>query len=204
MFQINLLLSHLISDFAFSDVYSKDFLDKKNYYKHMIWAAVVFFIFNFDTTTFGKVFAVLAFLIHVGLDLFRIKKGSTIRFEITSSLLFLVLSLPMNTYYLDSYISNPFQIYILGLLITTSIGSYIFRTFDILPKGKKDTTGTSERLAVFIFIMAHQYLLALVAIITGILYKIMFEKRKDKEVIYSVVYGIVLSFIWMLIMGGLK
>ncbi|BBE31098.1 hypothetical protein OSSY52_12390 [Tepiditoga spiralis] len=204
MFQINLFLSHLISDFAFSDVYSKDFLDKKNYYKHMIWAAVVFFIFNFDTNNLGKLFAVLAFLIHVALDFFRIKKGSTLLFETISSLSFLILSIPMNNYYLDSYISNPFQIYILGLLITTSIGSYIFRTFNILPKGKKDTTGTSERLAVFIFIMAHQYILALIAIIAGIIYKMLFEKRKDKEIIYSIIYGTALSFIWMLIMGGLK
>ena len=85
-------------------------------------------------------------------------------------------------------------------MITTSFGSYLFRTVGIYPRGKKDTTGTTERMVTFIFILSGNYLLGLLSAALGAGYKVIFEKRKDKEVLISPIYGVVLSFIWLFIM----
>jgi len=100
----------------------------------------------------------------------------------------------------ESYISWEFQLYLCGMMISTSFGSYLFRTFGLIDREKKDTTGATERLVIFIFMLAHQYLWVFLSALIAVGYKLIIEKRKDKELLLSPVYGILTSLIWMFIM----
>jgi hypothetical protein len=201
MFSLNLFLGHFIGEHAFSNVYSEAFTNKKGYYKHLIWIVLLFLALTFDSLlSSGAVFIVAALLMHVGVDLLRMKKKSSPLLEFTSLIAFLLISFASTSFLKESYISWEFQLYLCGMMISTSFGSYLFRTFGLIDREKKDTTGATERLVIFIFMLAHQYLWVFLSALIAVGYKLIIEKRKDKELLLSPVYGILTSLIWMFIM----
>ena len=203
MFPITLFLSHFVSDFAFSNVYSKKFLDRTNYYKHLIWLILVFLAFNFDMLKgWGLLIVPLSIILHIGFDLFRINSKQTkFLHELLFLAIFLFLSYIFKPFFQNSYLTTIFQLYIVGMVTTTSFGSYLFRTFNILGKEEKDTIGGSERLAIYIFALSQNYLWVLIAVAAGIAYKFLFVKKRNyKEMIFSPIYGVVVSYLWYLLM----
>lgn len=206
MFSMTLFLSHFVSDFAFTNVYSDKFLEKSSYYKHLIWVLLVFLAFNFDMLTGWMLLIVsLSILLHIGIDLLRIKNQNTnIYFEIIFLGAFLIWSYLFRSFFQDSFLSNVFQFYIVGMIVTTSFGSFLFRTFNLFEKEKKDTIGASERLAIFIFMMAQNYLWSIIAVGAGLAYKLIFVKEKNiKELILSPTYAILVSLFWYLLMQNI-
>ncbi|MDN5343225.1 MAG: hypothetical protein PWP28_2100 [Oceanotoga sp.] len=201
MVPLNIFLSHFITDFAFSNVYSEKFLNKKTYYLHLIWAAVVFLSFNFELLNSKSFYVlILSFIIHILFDLIRIKKNTTPLFEFIGLIIFFILNYIFKSHLEGSFLTNNFQLYILGLMITTSFLTYIFRIFEIYPREKKDTAGTTERLVIFIFILSQNFLFAIISGIIGIIYKYLFEKFRKKEIILSPILGLIISYIWLIIM----
>ena len=76
MFALNLFLSHFISDYAFSNVYSEKFLSRENYYKHLIWVVLVFLGISYDFVLSGTFILILLGIgLHVLSDFYRMKKG---------------------------------------------------------------------------------------------------------------------------------
>lgn len=200
---LNIFLSHIISDFAFTNVYTEPFDSTKKYYKHLLWILAIFFLFNFEMmrTIPGLIVLFSSIFAHVYFDFYRIKNKSNVKFEVLVFLPFIFLSLISYFIMNDSYMSLTFQFYLLGILMTTSIGSYLFRTINILEKTKKDTTGGTERLVIFIFLMAGQYIWVLISALIGILYKYIIEKNKTKEIFFSPIYGIIISIIWLFLIN---
>ncbi|MDY6895832.1 MAG: hypothetical protein SVO01_10515, partial [Thermotogota bacterium] len=117
MFSMTLFLSHFVSDFAFSNVYSDKFLDKSSYYKHLIWVLLVFLAFNFDMLTGWMLLIVsLSVLLHIGIDLLRIQnKNTNIYFEIIFLGAFFLWSYLFRNFFQDSFLSYVFQFYIVGM-----------------------------------------------------------------------------------------
>ncbi|MGM0640610.1 MAG: hypothetical protein ACQESN_04195 [Thermotogota bacterium] len=202
MFSITLLLSHLIGDFAFTNVFSEKFHKKDNTIYHTIWIILVFLGFNFDflksmTTIFIIIFSIL---LHVFWDFYRKKKESNPLNEFGISLLFLIVSFFSRNYFINSFLSITFQYYLLGLILVTGIATYLFRYFKIFPLEQKDTTGMTERMVIFIFIVNQMYLYALITAIVGIVYKYLFENFRKKEIFLSPIIGITFSILWLLLL----
>jgi len=198
----NILLCHLIGDFAFFNVYSKDNSNKKNFIKHVIWITALFLIINFDIilSIRGFLAVIIALSIHLLLDYIRTKKETKFTLEIIFLSFFIILSLSFKELFLDSFITPVFQFYLLGLVTATGVISFIFRSIKILEKEKKDTVGATERMVFFIFLMASNFIALAISIVLGIIYKILFEKRKiDKEMIFSPVFAVIISIIWYIL-----
>jgi len=203
MFPLTIFISHFVSDFAFTNVYSPKFLDKKNYYKHLIWVVLVFLAFNFDMLKgWGILIVFFSLFIHVIIDLLRIKrKGTNLFFELVWIVVFLFLSYFFRSFFQNSFISEVFQFYIVGMVVATSFGSFLFRTFGVLEKHQRDTIGASERLAMYIFALADNYLWVIIAIAAGLAYKLIFVKKKNiKELFLPPIYGILSSILWYYLM----
>ncbi|HOO74692.1 MAG TPA: hypothetical protein PLS66_05325 [Tepiditoga sp.] len=202
MFALNLFLSHFISDYAFSNVYSEKFLSRENYYKHLIWVVLVFLGISYDFVLSGTFILILLGIgLHVLSDFYRMKKGSTFISETVVMAVFFIISLLSKNLFSGSYITGYFQFYLVGMILATSFLSYIFRLLNIIPRERKDTTGATERLVIYIFatVSPLKIQLTLIAVALGFAYKFFIEKNRSKELFLSPVLGIAISFLWNLI-----
>jgi len=205
MFNITLLLSHLIGDFAFTNVFSEKTNQKRNTIYHTIWIILVYFGFNFDFLNSIKTISIIIFsiLLHIFWDFYRKKRGSTPLNELGISLLFLIISFISRNIFIDSYLSIKFQYYLLGLILVTGIATYLFRYFKIFPLEQKDTTGMTERMVLFIFIVNQMYLYAIITVIVGVTYKYLFEKFRKKEIFLSPIIGFIFPLLWFLLLKNI-
>jgi phosphoglycerol transferase MdoB-like AlkP superfamily enzyme len=81
--------------------------------------------------------------------------------------------------------------------------TYLFRFFKVLPLEKKDTTGMTERMVLFIFLVNQMYLYAIITVIVGITYKYIFEKFRNKEIFFSPIIGFIFSLLWLLLLNNI-
>ncbi|GAB6189663.1 hypothetical protein JCM30566_14040 [Marinitoga arctica] len=201
MISLHGFLSHFVADHAFSNVYSDKLKIKNNLITHIVWSIVAILAFTFDSlkTPLG----IIAFLIlvsyHIFIDIYR-TKGTTFKRELLYLFGALVINLIFFNVYSNSYISNEFIYYLIGMMLATSFGSFIERTFNIIDPQIKDTAGASERLAIYIFLSKFKIEWVLVAILAGLIYRFFVVKEKSKEWLFSPIYGVIISSIWMLIM----
>lgn len=202
MFAINLLLAHLVSDFAFTNVFSEKLDKKDNTLYHIIWVVIAFLAFTFDSLSSlaSIVIISLSIIFHIVWDLYRKKIESTPVKEISVMLIFIVISFFAKGIFENSYLSIIFQYYLLGLLLVTGLVTYLFRYLKILPLEKKDTTGMTERMVLFIFLVNQMYLYAVITVIVGVTYKYIFEKFRNKEIIFSPIIGFIFPLLWLLLL----
>jgi len=205
MFAINLLLAHLVSDFAFTNVFSEKLNKKDNTLYHIIWAVIAFLAFSFDVLgSFSGILLIsLGIAIHVLWDFYRKKINSTPLKEFSVILVFIVISFFTKNIFADSFLSLTFQYYILGLILVTGLVTYFFRYLKIFPLEKKDTTGMTERMVLFIFLVNQMYLYAIITVIVGITYKYIFEKFRNKEIFFSPIIGFIFSLLWLLLLNNI-
>ena len=159
--------------------------------------------FNFDMLKgWGLLIVLFSIVIHILIDIFRINRQRTdLVFEVSSLVVFLFISYLFRSFFKSSFISEVFQFYIVGMVVSTSFGSYLFRTFNVLERQQKDTVGASERLAIYIFALANNYLWVVIAIAAGLAYKLIFDKKKNiKELFFSPIYGLISSILWNYLM----
>jgi hypothetical protein len=205
MFAINLLLAHLVSDFAFTNVFSEKLNKKDNTLYHIIWVVIAFLAFTFDSL--GSLTSILiislSIIFHIVWDLYRKKIESTPIKELSVILIFIVISFFTKGIFENSYLSIIFQYYLLGLLLVTGLVTYIFRYFKVLPLEKKDTTGMTERMVLFIFLVNQMYLYAIITVVVGIAYKYIFEKFRNKEIILSPIIGFIFPLLWLLLLNNI-
>ncbi|WGS65898.1 hypothetical protein [Marinitoga aeolica] len=204
MIPLHGFLSHFVADHAFSNVYSDKLKVRNNLITHIVWSVLAILAFTFDSlkTPLG----IIAFLVlasyHVFIDIYR-TKGTTFKKELLYLAIALIINLVFYKAYTNSYISNEFIYYIIGMMFATSFGSFIERTYNIIDQQIKDTAGASERLAIYIFISKFKIEWVLVTILAGLLYRFFIVKEKSKEWVFSPLYGIIVSSIWILIMKAI-
>lgn len=201
MIPLHGFLSSFIADHAFSNVYSEKLKVRNNLITHIIWSILAILAFTFDTlkTPLG----IIAFLVlvsyHVFIDIYR-TKGTTFKKELLYLSIALVINLIFFKAYTNTYISTEFIYYLLGMMFATSFGSFIERTFNIIDPQIKDTAGASERLAIYIFLSKFKIEWVLVSILAGLIYRFFIVKEKSKEWLFSPLYGVIVSSIWIIIM----
>ncbi|KLO23360.1 MULTISPECIES: hypothetical protein [unclassified Marinitoga] len=204
MIPLHGFLSHFVADHAFSNVYSEKLKSKNNLTTHIAWSIISILAFTFDSLK--NPFGIIAFLVlityHIFIDIYRIK-GTNLKREILYLIGALIINLIFYKVYMNSYISNEFIYYLIGMMVATSFGSFIERTYNIIDKQIKDTAGASERLAIYIFLSKFKIEWVLISIFAGLLYRFFIVKQKSKEWIFSPVYGVIISSIWLLIMKGI-
>ncbi|WP_129408396.1 hypothetical protein [Marinitoga lauensis] len=204
MIPLHGFLSNFIADHAFSNVYSEKLKEKNNLITHIVWSIIAILAFTFDTL--NSPIGIVAFLVliayHVFIDIYR-TKGTNFKKELLYLVIALIINLVFYKAYTHSYISNEFIYYLIGMMLATSFGSFIERTYNIIDPQIKDTAGASERLAIYIFLSKIKIEWVLVAILAGVLYRFFIVKEKSKEWIFSPVYGVIVSSIWILIMKGI-
>ncbi|SHE57824.1 hypothetical protein SAMN02745164_00730 [Marinitoga hydrogenitolerans DSM 16785] len=204
MIPLHGFLSHFVADHAFSNVYSEKLKSKNNLTTHIVWSIISILAFTFDSLK--NPFGIIAFLVlityHIFIDIYRIK-GTTFKKELMYLAIALIINIIFYKAYSVSYISNEFIYYLIGMMLATSFGSFIERTFNIIDSQIKDTAGASERLAIYIFLSKFKIEWVLVAILSGLIYRFFIVKEKSKEWVFSPIYGIVVSSIWILIMKSI-
>ncbi|KAF2955594.1 hypothetical protein [Marinitoga sp. 38H-ov] len=205
MIPLHSFLGHFVADHAFSNVYSDKLKIRNNLITHIVWSIIAILAFTFDSlkTPLG----IIAFLVlvsyHVFIDIYR-TKGTTFKKELLYLSIALIINIVFYKAYNNSYISTEFIYYIIGMMLATSFGSFIERTFNIIDPQLKDTAGASERLAIYIFISKFKIEWALVAIFAGLIYRFfVVVKEESKEWVFSPVYGAIVSTIWILLMKSI-
>ncbi|AEX85511.1 hypothetical protein XO10_05445 [Marinitoga sp. 1135] len=203
MIPLNGFLAHFIADHAFTNVYSDTLKDKNKLMTHILWSFFVILTFTFESLK--SVAGIIAFFVlvsyHVGVDIYRSKKGTDFKKELAYLAGAFLINVVFFEVYIHSYISKEFVYYLIGMMFATSFGSFIERTFNIIDPQMKDTAGASERLAIYIFLSKFKAELVLVSIFAGLLYRFFFVKEKSKEWIFSPIYGVIVSSIWILFMN---
>lgn len=205
MFAINLLLAHLVSDFAFTNVFSEKLKQKENILYHIIWVVLVFLAFTFDNLNSFVSITVIAIgiLFHIAWDLYREKINSTPLKEFIVIFIFIAMSFFTKNIFENSYLSLIFQYYLLGLILVTGLVTYIFRYTNIFPLEKKDTTGMTERMVLYIFLVNQMYLYSIIVAIIGISYKYFFEKFRKTEIFISPIVGFIFSILWLFLLKNI-
>jgi hypothetical protein len=90
----------------------------------------------------------------------------------------------------------------MGMLMVT-VGVTYFLRGTILSEEATDSIGIAERMSIFIFILANHWTWAIISVVAGLAFRAVFSKDSKKEWIISPVVGIVISFLWQLLMRSL-
>jgi len=142
--------------------------------KHSIWMLLVFLAFSFDVL-FSSVGGLLIFLgacaMHFGIDVLRVKNQNQWLVEGLSLSLFLVYALALSFPFAASYVSPYFALYLTGMVCVSVIPTQLFRMLGVVDRNATESEGISERLALFIFLLAGQYWFALIATVAAFLYR---------------------------------
>jgi hypothetical protein len=92
--------------------------------------------------------------------------------------------------------------YLVGMVTVSVIPTQIFRMIGWIPKIDNESEGISERLAIFIFILALNWLLALVSIGCAVVYRLIFKKKNHPLWLISPALGIAVSLLFRWIIYG--
>ncbi|AKI97616.1 hypothetical protein [Kosmotoga pacifica] len=200
---LHLLVVYLVADHAFVNSYKLKDLERLNFWKHFIWAALVFLAFTFDsllTSSLGILLFSFAIAGELGI-LYMRKSLPDDLIEIIAVGYFLILSFLSRNYFKDSYITPQFCWYLLGMLLVTVGVTYFFRK-GIVTKEEKDSVGISERLALYIFTFAGLFEWLAIVTLAGFLYRLFFSKTSKWEWVLSPIFGIGISIVWLFVMKG--
>jgi len=151
--------------------------------KHCIWFVLVFMAFSFDvafsSTLNGVIFA-SALALHFLIDFLRFRKINPWIVESCSIVSFLLLSILFSHLFVNSYISSYFSMYLIGMISVSVIPTQFMRMTKVVDPMENESEGISERLAMYVFICAGNYLFALTAILIALVYRLIVKKQFDK------------------------
>lgn len=204
MIALHLFLAHTVADYSFTNpmkLYGLN--DTTLKLKHWAWVSIVFLAFTFDITLsspLGVLFLAMAVGMHFLTDVMRWKKVNSWIVESVSLGVFLVYAAILSSFFSDSFISPYFSMYLIGMVVVSVIPTQIFRMLGAIDAMDNESDGISERLAVFIFAVAQQYLFMFIAIAAALVYRVFFRKKPNWVWAVSPLIGMVLAFLfsWML------
>ncbi|MFW6262853.1 MAG: hypothetical protein ACOC34_02355, partial [Thermotogota bacterium] len=183
MFYLNYFLAHTVADYAFTNP-MKLYGERRftELIKHLIWVILVFLAFSFDiifTSPFNIVVFIIALMIHFHFDFFRIKKFNPWTVELSSMVAFLLYAFAFSKQFTNSFITSYFSFYLIGMLCVSVIPTQIMRMSKLIDPLENESEGISERLAMFIFICAGQYLFAGAVLLIALVYRLIVKKKVE-------------------------
>ncbi|MGB9789770.1 MAG: hypothetical protein ACPLTP_03955 [Thermotoga caldifontis] len=209
MLPLHLFLGHVVADHAFTNNAKIRTYRGSKLLGHIIWSLFAILAFTFDTflrSRLGTVLLIAFFTVHALLDIVRVKvypKGNLLNLVelvgLASALVFNIVGVRLLK---GSYLSNEFVLYLLGMSVVSTGVTYFFRNFYPKDEFMSDIEGISERLAVFIFLLASKPLFVFLSLLIALFYRLIFVKRFDHTWWISPVSGLLISFAWRLMLYG--
>ncbi|AEH50970.1 hypothetical protein [Pseudothermotoga thermarum] len=198
------LLGHIVADHAFTNNAKIRKYSGSKLVGHILWSILAILAFTFDvvfSSTKGMIlFLVLAF-VHAVLDILRVKYYPVSRRIVDVieaagiGFAFLINGISLKLL-ANSYLSAEFVFYLLGMS-TVSVGvTYFFRNFYPGNENLADVDGISERLAIYIFLLASKPFYVFISIVVALIYRLLFVKKVDHTWWISPMSGIIISIIW--------
>lgn len=204
MLALNILLGHVVADHAFTNNAKIRTYSGGKLAGHIAWSVLAILAFTFDTLL--KSFTGIAILVgfsfvHAVLDFLRVKwyrknKRIVDLIELTGIAVALVVNLFSVRLLQNSYLSPEFIMYLMGMSVVSVGITYIFRNYYPAEEFLPDVDGISERLAIFVFVLASKPLLVVASIAIGLLYRLIFVKKVNHTWWISPASGVVLSLLW--------
>jgi len=170
--------------------------------KHLIWFVLVFLAFSFDvvfTNPFSTVIFVVALILHSIIDFLRLRKFNPWMVELTSLFSFLLLSIIFSGQFANSFITSYFSLYLIGMIFVSVIPTQFMRMTKVIDPLENESEGISERLAMYIFICAGNYLFALAAVIIALVYRLIVKKQFDTTWWLSPLIGLTLPWFFKIV-----
>ena len=203
MFYLNYFLAHTVADYAFTNP-MKLYGERRfgELIKHIIWVILVFLAFSFDvafTNPLNVVGFIIALILHFNFDFSRIKKYNPWTVELSSILAFLIYSFAYSKQFSNSFITSYFSMYLIGMICVSVIPTQFMRMTKIIDPLENESEGISERLAMYIFICAGNYLFALAALLIAFVYRLIVKKKFDTTWWLSPLIGFTLPWFFKIL-----
>jgi len=198
---LHLLVAYYVVDHAFVNNRKLAKMDDKKFWMHFIWVVLIFLAFTFDvflSSPLGILLLILSIGLTVTVDMGR-KRLSNPLIEVIAFFLLLFFTLLGRSFLVESFVTVEFSWYLMGMLLVT-VGVTYFLRGPILPEEATDSIGIAERMSIFIFILANHWTWVIISVVAGLVFRLVFSKDNKKEWIISPVVGIVVSFLWQLLM----
>lgn len=197
MFPVHVIVAYLTADYAFTNTNKIKAMDRKELFKHWIWVVLIFLVFTFDTllkTFYGPIILMILLGFHFYNDL--LKKKNLLLSEFLGITTSFVINIIFIKQLRNSYITPEFSFYLLGMLLVSVVVSTIGRSLKIIDEDSTDSDGISERLAIYIFLYAGQYLWVFMSIITALVYRLIVQKKANSYWLLSPLLGIIIGILW--------
>ncbi len=200
MIALHLFLAHAVADYSFTNPMKLyGMIQTSQRLKHFCWVILVFLAFTFDITLTsfpGALILCGGLAIHFLTDLFRWKKQNPWIVELISLGAFLLYGMIVSSFFADSFLSPYFSTYLIGMVAVSVLPTQVFRMMGGLQAMDNESDGISERLAMFIFGIAQQYLFLAIAIGAALVYRILFRKKPNWVWVASPLIGLFVSLIF--------
>jgi hypothetical protein len=170
--------------------------------KHTIWFVLVFLAFSFDvvfSNPLNIVIFVSALILHTIIDFLRFRKFNPWMVESLSIFTFLLFSFIFSSRFVNSFITSYFSLYLIGMVCVSVIPTQIMRMTKLIDPLENESEGISERLAMFIFICAGQYLFAVAALLIALVYRLIVKKEFDRTWWLSPLMGLTLPWFFKIV-----
>ncbi len=205
MVNMHLVLGHVVADHAFTNNYKIRGYKGLKLMGHMAWSVFAILAFTFDRLlknpfTLGVLFAFFAF--HIFGDYYRVKlykEGKKRKIDILELILLfgaIIANFLVHPYLKGSYLSSEFVYYLMGMSVVSVGVTYLFRNFYPGIEDLPDVDGISERLAVYVFMLAKKPLFVAVSLLLGLLWRYWKYRKPDPMWYLSPILGLALSFFW--------
>ena len=204
---LHLVLGHVVADHSFTNNYKIRSYRGLKLVGHILWSWFALLAFTFDTllkNPFSLGVLVSFSIIHAFGDVYRVKLYSAGKKRAIDllELILLILVVIANSLVAKglkgSYLSAEFVYYLLGMSVVSVGVTYLFRNFYPGVEDLPDVDGISERLAVFVFMLARKPLFVVISLVLGLLWRIWKYRRVDPTWYLSPALGLGLSFLWYL------
>lgn len=207
MLPLHLFLGHVVADHAFTNNAKIRTYKGAKLFGHILWSFFAILAFTFDVFLRSKLGIVLLIgfsFVHAILDVLRVKVYPDRRLLNLVELAGLVLAFIFNSIGVgllkSSYLSNEFVLYLLGMSAVSVGVTYFFRNFYPKDEFLPDIDGISERLAVFIFLLASKPLFVFLSLVIALFYRLIFVKKFDHTWWISPLSGLLISLVWRLML----
>ncbi len=207
MLPLHLFLGHVVADHAFTNNAKIRTYKGSKLVGHILWSFFAILAFTFDVFLYSKLgilILALFFIIHAVLDVLRVKlypKKRLLDLVEASGLGFAFFFNMLGAKLLNnSYLSNEFVMYLLGMSVVSVGITYFFRNFYPKDEFMSDIEGISERLAVFIFLLASKPLFVFLSLVIAFFYRLIFAKKPNHTWWISPLSGLLISLVWRLIL----
>lgn len=207
MLPLHLFLGHVVADHAFTNNAKIRTYKGSKLVGHILWSFFAVLAFTFDVFLYsrlGILILTLFFIVHAVLDVLRVKLYHKKRFldlveasGLGFAFFFNMLGVKLLN---NSYLSNEFVMYLLGMSVVSVGVTYFFRNFYPKDEFMSDIDGISERLAVFIFLLAPKPLFVFLSLMIAFFYRLIFVKKLNHTWWISPLSGLLISLLWRMIL----